>query len=347
MSAREPLIPQLALVRVVAGGGPYRQHDVLSMAFVEPAIGRLLKHGDNGEDPAPFEPPPMVPETICVEVVQPAAPHARADRLVLAFIDPTLARVVPGYRAPNGEAPPPARSPAAAPPEPLSARAPEMQTMQAVLRYERWGESEARRFIAVVDKLFTIDRLGWYRHSLAMRLLLADAIVVSDAKSSAEATRHLTMLRAAAADALNAPLLAVYMPHFEVDSEWLSSIETPAMISSIADLCEVLDRPNAGVEPAEMAELSGTVGHDEWLRWGSCGVDTFLALLLPNGARLPSVGQRLADYRTGLLELFGQMSQAPAAVRTSHLTQANHLLDDRLWNLAGALQDAWGVNAPA
>jgi len=348
MSSPELLIPQLALVRVVTGGGPYEQHDVLSLAFVEPAIGRLLKHGDDGERAAVFQPARMVPEMISVEVVRPAAPHALADRLMLAFIDPTLVRVLPGYGSPNGSSPAATRSqPAATPPKPATAYSPEMQTAHAVLHYKRWGESEARRFIAVVDKLFTIDRLGWYRHSLAVRLLLPDAIVVSDAQLSADATRHITILRAAAADTLNAPLLAVYMPHFEIDVEWVNSIETPAMTSSIADLREVLNRPIVLVETACASELSGSVSHDEWLRWGSGDADTFLALLLPNRARLPSVGQRLVEYRAALLELFGQMAQAPTAVRTSHLTQANHLLDDRLWNLAGALQDAWGVNAPA
>jgi hypothetical protein len=343
------IVPQLAVVRVTMGGGPYRTDDLLTLAFVDPEVARLLKHGDaNEREPFRDVPDPLVPETISVEVVRSAPPHERNARLLLSFIDPTLTRVFPA----NGTTQhiEPAQGPASIPealPQPLKTRAAEtLPAAHAVLCYARWNEPEARRFIAVVDKLFTIDRLGWYRHVLAMRLLLPDEILLSETERSTEATIHLASLRTAAADALNAPLLAVYMPHFTIDGEWLRSIETPAMSSAVSGLRELLNRTIANVEIPEVSELSGTIARDEWLRWGCGGLDAFLALLLPNRARQVSVAQRLSDYRSALLELFGQMEQAPPAVRMNHMTQANHLLDDRLWNLAGAFQDAWGTNAP-
>ena len=45
-----------------------------------------------------------------------------------------------------------------------------------------WSGERLRRFVAVVDKLFTIDRLGWYRHALAMRLLIRTLSVAAMCK---------------------------------------------------------------------------------------------------------------------------------------------------------------------
>jgi len=356
--AREVLIPQLALVRVLTGGDPYRENDLLSLAFVDASLARLVSHGDTASVKPGAGTGLDVPETILVEVVTAADPHAKNDRLVLSFVDPSVARVFSGYqtvgqRSVNLESSAEHASQSSPLEMALRERTVPINAIRtpdarAILRFGRWDEHEARRFIAVVDRLFTVDRLGWYRHALAMRLLLPDEIVLADSSLSANAMRCLEALRSGANDALNAPLLAAFMPHFKIDPAWLGSIETPAIVAAASGLRDLLDRQTGIADPsASPSELDGTIGHDEWLRWGSAGGDTFLALLLPNRARHPSVAQRLGDYRAALVDLFGQMAQAPAAVRSSQMTQSNPLLDDRLWNLAGAFQDAWGVNSVA
>jgi len=204
---------------------------------------------------------------------------------------------------------------------------------------------EARRFIAVVDKLFTVERLGWHRHTLAMRLLLPDNIVLGR-QSSHDVLSLLESLRTAATEALNVPLLTAFMPHFSADATWLASLETPALLAAATTLHDLIER-QGGVEfeaPRNTPELIGSIAPEEWASWASAGTNAFLALLWPNGARHPAVAQRLTDYRSALLELLGQMAQAPTAVQSSQMAQSNPVLDDRLWNLAGAFQDAWGVN---
>jgi hypothetical protein len=356
--AREVLVPQLALVRVLTGGDPYRENDLLSLAFVDTSLARLVAHADTVSVKPRAGAGLGVPETILVEVVTAADPHAKNDRLVLSFVDPSVARVFSGYqtvaqRPANLESSADHASQSSTLEVALGERAVPITATRApharaILRFVRWDEHEARRFIAVVDRLFTVDRLGWYRHALAMRLLLPDEIVLSDSDLSADATRYLEALRSGANNALNEPLLAAFMPHFKIDPSWLGSIETPAIVAAASRLRDILDRQTGIADlSASPSELDGTIDQDEWLRWGSAGGDTFLALLLPNRARHPSVAQRLGDYRAALVDLFGQMAQAPATVRSSQMTQSNPLLDDRLWNLTGAFQDAWGVNSVA
>jgi len=346
-------IPQVLFARVLAGGGPYREHEVLSIAFVDASLARLLAHsqaGDdwpdrNGHERSGDDCFHTIPETIVVEVLTGAGPHTKDDRLVLSFVDPQVARVVTGVdptlkpKASLSLAP----GDQTATTRPISDR---VLAPRAILLFERWNEHEARRFIAVVDKLFTVERLGWHRHALAMRLLLPDNLVLGSLQSSHDVLSQLESLRAAAAEALNAPLLAAFMPHFSADATWLASLETPALLAAAATLHDLIER-QGGVEfeaPRNTPELIGSIAPEEWASWRSAGTNAFLALLLPNRARHPAVAQRLTDYRSALLELLGQMAQAPPAVQSSQMAQSNPVLDDRLWNLAGAFQDAWGVN---
>lgn len=353
MTTASSIVPQVALARVLSSGGPYRENEILSVAFVDASLARLAPHRegdgegfDRAEARTPKGAPRTVPETIVVEVLTDAEPHAKHDRLVLSFVDPQVARVVSGVMTPL----PILRQALDLQPRRQDVVAPIVETVptaRAVLLFERWNEHEARRFIAVVDKLFTVERLGWYRHALAMRLLLPDTIVLGGSARSLEAISHLDLLRAAANEALNAPLLAAFMPHFNLDAAWLASIETPALLGAAAALREIVDRQHGvGVDaPHAMPDLIGGIAHEEWTRWGGADTEAFLALLFPSGGRHPGVAQRLSDYRTALLELFGQMAQAPGPVRSNQMAQSNPLLDDRLWNLAGAFQDAWGVNS--
>jgi len=353
VTARVPLVPQVVLARVLSGGGPYREHDILSLAFVDASLARLVAHreGDEGRlessDGRSDNCPNAVPDAIVVEVLTSAEPHTKDDRLVLSFLDPQVARVVSslaGVPLAKAKVIETAHAESGA-----GSVVDRSNNARAVLLFQRWSEHEARRFIAVVDKLFTVERLGWHRHALAMRLLLPDNVVLLGPEASVAARSHLEALRAAANETLNAPLLAAFMPQFSADAQWLASIETPALIAAASELRNIVE-DQAGVaaeSPHAIPELTGSITPEEWMRWGRAGTDVFLALLLPSRSRHPVVAQRLSDYRAALLELFGQMDQAPAPVRLKQMTQSNPLLDDRLWNLAGGFQDAWGVNAVA
>ena len=213
-------LPQLAAARVLTSGGPYEIGAVLSVAFVDPLVGRLVAH-----QPYPVREiagAGIVPETISVLLLDAAPPYESGETIALSFVDPTIARIhrwsgaVAQQRKPNPLPEPALRiEPAEPPGAPVG------------LRLE-WTVARVGRLLSLSEKLLSIDRLGWYRHALAMRLLLPDEIALVDVEANETASRQLRTLKIAATEALGTPLLAALMPNFTLDEEWLRSIETPA-----------------------------------------------------------------------------------------------------------------------
>jgi hypothetical protein len=332
--------PQLALVRVLSNGGPYRREDVLSVAFADPAIGRVLAHRSEGSANADWK-SGDVPEAVLATFLREASPFAFDETVVLSFSNPVLARIV--RLATTRSAP----LYAADPEQIVQIEETPAPSRPPLMLFLRWSTDDARRFIAVVDKLFTVDRLGWYRHSLALRLLLADSLAFdADADTVAEANRRLETVRTTAADALNAPLLSAFMPQFTIDAAWLDAIEPPSLGKALSALRKCIDphlceRPVAATECDAM--LCGAISRHEWNAAPAASLDAFLPLFIPHEATDRNVAHRVQEYRHALLELFGQMAQTSKTVRLKQMTSANHVLDERLWNLAGALQDAYGT----
>ncbi|MGP6159189.1 MAG: hypothetical protein ACLPYS_17060 [Vulcanimicrobiaceae bacterium] len=210
-----------------------------------------------------------------------------------------------------------------------------------------WNPDGARRFVQLVDKLFTVDRLGWYRHAFAMRLLVPDEVSVPEPAAELEARRHLGDLRAAAVETLGRPLLAAFMPNFVVTPDWLDSLDVPSAARALAGLREAI-LPHLDDAPAELRVRAGSA-HSI----GSIERKTFLAApagsveaLLPAFIATVSADETLTacsnEYRRALLELFGQTAQSAEAVRVKQMAQPNHALDDRLWQLVSAVQAAFG-----
>jgi hypothetical protein len=254
--------------------------------------------------------------------------------LTLSFLDPALVRIHLSPARQHIDAPTLARNAATAVAGP------------GVVVRSYWTGEDTRRFVAVVDKLFTIDRLGWYRHSLAMRMLLPNEVLLPNVTAVAEAARQLAALRSAATEALGAPLLAALIPQFNVDAEWLESIEGPALVKALAALREsIAPHVAESIVPVPAPEvpnaLTGAIRTEEYHAARSAGADAFLPLLIPECSAHEVLSQRLREYRGALLELFGQTARTAASVRLKQMTLPNHVLDDRLWNLAGALQDAF------
>lgn len=352
MTNGEP--PSLAIVRVIVAGGPFAENEVLSLAFVDPTLARVVSHCVSSEPVGYERDTYAVPEVVAVSVLAGDGPYAAGEALTLAFVDPKRTRV---FRPPSVTTPPSpvalARVVALEITPPALVVTPPARGVAALGRTGelclslRWTPEDARRFIAMTDKLFTVDRLGWYRHSLAARLLVADTLRLPDARASLEANAQLETLRNCASEALGAPLLAVFMPHFTVDKAWLASLEPPSLARSIAALRATLaphlcERPVS--EFSDPAFLSGTILRAEWDGAPAASVEAFLALLIPQQAADANVTLRVGEYRAALLELFGQTAQTSPTVRLKTMTAANHVLDERLWNLAGALQDACGAS---
>jgi hypothetical protein len=358
-------LPQLTRVRVLTPGGPYAPGSVLSLAFVDPVLGRLCRHVEAEPDLASTRTAdgPIVPDAIFVALLTAAPPYDLGEVLTLSFVDPCVVRIQPipnsasATTAAKNEAP----AAPAAQPEQVDSRPPAETPDAAALLASRsgqgvrvrleWTAARVARFASLVDKLFAVDRLGWYRHVLAVRLLLPDELTLVASDGNEEAARRLRSLKMAATEALGTPLLAALMPNFSVDSEWLQSIETPALARTAADLRDFIrphlddqspgdpvGAPRSNYGPIRAAELKTNSG---------ASVEAFLPLLVPAGPASDEVGRRLIDYRTALIELFGQTAHASLAVRTTRMTQANPALDDRLAALAGAVQQAAGQLAVA
>jgi hypothetical protein len=82
-------------------------------------------------------------------------------------------------------------------------------------------------------------------------------------------------------------------------------------------------------------------------RAAGSGLDAFLAVLIPCEGATPELAARLLEYKTALVELFGQTAQASATVRTTRLATPNPVLDERLAAVAREIDGAFGRLAVA
>lgn len=207
-----------------------------------------------------------------------------------------------------------------------------------------WSGDRVRRFIQVVDKLFTVGRLGWYRHALAMRLLIPDAVSCGDELGDMEAMRHLHALRAAAVETLGRPLLAAFMPNFAVSTEWLATIDSPIAARALAGLRDALTpyvEDEVVIGAIDPAWTVGAVERRELLGASATSVEALLPVLIPTQSANDRLSERLAEYRRMLIDVFGQTSRSAETVRVNQMAQPNHALDDRLWQLVGAVGEAF------
>lgn len=413
-------LPEIAIVRVLTPGGPYRAMDLLSLAFIEPTVGRLVAHEPRDDAPAPGD-DALVPESISVLVVSAAAPYAAGLVLTLSFVDPGFARI----HAPTNDAAVhrsmPTPQDATEPQRPvvvaerlstngydhsthttesMGRTEPERHDVPTVthahvdpsfllgdepiedgffeetiarivypepaspLREVRerivrgvevrleWTNERVRRFTTVVDKLFTVERLGWYRHVLAMRLLVPDTVSCGDAPSDLEAMRHLHALRVASVETLGRPLLAAFMPSFVITPEWLTSIDSNAAARALAGVRDAIAPFVTDLGPPLAANdgatwTIGRVDRHEFEIAPATSVEALLPILIANVSAHPLVTERLGDYRRTLIDVFSQTAQSAEAVRLGAMAQPNHSLDDRLWQLVGTVGEAFGGHAVA
>jgi len=365
-------VPEILLVRVRAASDPYAAGDELALAFNDPEIARLatLAGGrvakpqvgavaalENDVAGSAARPAPPIPRAVHVEVTLAAPPYATGDILALWFVDPRFARIA-AMRVPPGDLvkaagiPPAVASPrvavgtasdvALAPSAPLG---PGVASLASVRLH--WGGDRVRRFVQVVDRLFTVDRLGWYRHALAMRLLVPDEIRCGDPALDATAASALQALRDAAVETLGGPLLEAFMPNFTVTAEWLDALDAPAGARALAHLRTTIESINVvrstpvEFEP-ESESTVGTIFAAELSATAGLSLDAMLPVLIPYRSSFPEIDERLAAYRHALIELFGQTARSAKLVRLTQMAEPCHALDDRLWQLVGTIGESFG-----
>lgn len=375
--------PDVAFVIVRTPGGPYRPGDVIALAFTEPSVGRLAVHMPERRIEPGAVLPALVPESMQVEVASSAGPYATGDRLLISFVDARFARIhragpgaptSPGapanawsaHRSDDGQ-------PAAVGPERAAIRpstlpsggtdrngiwnaatspngsvgtAPsEAVPSTGVHSTILWRGERAARFVRVVDKLFTVDRLGWYRHVLALRLLVPDELDTGNEAATSAAKAELLTLRGAAARTFGGPLLAACMPGFAVTREWLSELDDLDIVRSLAGIRDAVASfagDDDGV-PALALRPDRTVGfvsHSRLLE-GSASSESALTALVPCWSSFEVLSSALLGYRAALSDAFAQTADAAEAVRMGAMTQPSHLLDDRLWQLVGAVGETY------
>jgi hypothetical protein len=401
--------PQIVFVRVLTAGGPYAVGNTLSVAFVNPGVGRIAAHDAPASDIEHRTIDSLVPETISARVIRAAVPYALGSALTLSFVDPTIARIhatdTPDgrQRASNAnpqtmastivEEAPPTREPIVhnavaelslpIADEPIVATQPDVvehapaQTIADFVphivpkigSYARrvegsepaarggirvrldWNRDRVRRFVQVVDKLFAVDRLGWYRHVFAMRLLVPDVVVCGDTDTDVEALRHLHALRAASIEMLGRPLLAAFMPNFSVTPPWLDSLDKPAGVRALAGLRETL-LPFATDDTLCEAELdpawtTAAISAAELNAANASSIEALLPIFIPHASSNDDLSGKLGAYRSMLIEIFGQTTQSADAVRLNQMSQPNTALDDRLRHLARSVHETFGGLAVA
>lgn len=215
----------------------------------------------------------------------------------------------------------------------------------------QWKPERVRRFVQVVDKLFTIDRLGWYRHAFAMRLLVPDEISCGDPVADVEAMRHLVCLRAAAVETLGRPLLGAFMPNFSVTPEWLDTLDNPASARALAGLRDAiapyLEDDNAPLVRHDTFETTGHIARTLVADQPASTVESILPIFIATESPHVALAERLREYRRTLLDAFGQTASSSHAVRLNAMAQPNHSLDDRLWQLVGVVGESLGGLAVA
>jgi hypothetical protein len=359
-------LPELTIVRALTGAGPFASGDTLSVAFNSPTVGRLVPHGRPQLPAGPARPgEALLPETISVAVLVAAGPYTEGDVLTLSYVDPRIARIHASTttssheRDAGGEVPPepalsPTPEPAAetrAPAAALPRRPGATASTHGVRTRLSWSADRVRRFVQVSDKLFTVDRLGWYRHAFAMRLLAPDEISCGDSEADREIAQHLRALRNATAETLGRPLLAAFMPNFSVTPEWLDTLDDPAAARALASVRDLVVRHATNEpDPCETDDPDWT--HGDVLRSHLtiaplASVEAALPLLIANVSRFAAVTEKLTDYRRALIELFGQTAESVETVRLKQMAQPNHTLDDRLWQLVGTVGECFGGLAVA
>ncbi len=367
--ALPPTIPRVLLVRVERGGGPYAAGDRLALAYNDPQVGRIAAPArDEEDDRAAPSQALAIPAAVSVVVTTAAAPYRAGDELSLWFVDPRFARIQvmgdsgraptpPPHAQPEAEPrplpPAPAAQAAAAAPAPAVVRGSATAAASGIASVRlHWGGDRVRRFVQVVDRLFTVDRLGWYRHALAMRLLVPDEIRCGDDSLDAQAEPHVRALRDAAVATLGGPLLEAFMPNFGITPQWLDALDVPAGARALAELRQILE--SAGPDGALVSEAPldpvstvGTIAAAELSATCDASAEATLPLFIACRSTFPEVSDRLADYRRALLELFGQTARSPKLVRLTQMAEPCHALDDRLFHLAGTIGEAFGGLSPS
>jgi len=327
-----PLVPDVALLRVLTAGGPYAPGDLLTLAFNDAAVGRLIGHPALRLDDALCATEPIVPESIGLEVALAAGPYERGERLTLSFVDPRFARIL-----------------RAAPAEPLGIGA---DAAPLGVRVELgWEADRTQRFVGLVDTLFTIEGLGCYRHLLAVRLLVADTIATGAAADDIVANQHLRTLRNALAQALGRPLLDACIPGFAVTRDWLDERDELRAAQALAALRTTLaaHADDCDVQAAEALprRTVGRVTRRALAAMTEGALDAMLPALIPCTSTVPAVTAALGAYRAALAHAFERFAGVPDAGRIEAMTQPDHALDDRLWQLAGAVGESFGGLAVA
>jgi hypothetical protein len=367
------------VVRVASAGGPFDEGDLLSMAFSTPPACRLLRHGTPVSTVSLSRTDAtIVPEAISVTVVVPAGTYGVGEVLVLSFVDPSVAHIHAAQTRLPAAAPAvpaatrtavevPVGSPRAmaardgdVPQAVVAVHGPSEPTASSIVEREStdgratsglrtrllWSSDRARRFVQVCDKLFTVDRLGWHRHALTMRLLIPDEVACGNATANREIAEHLRVLRASALESLGRPLLAAFMPNFAVTPEWLDALDDPAAARALAALREIFAAHAtdnvASIVASDPAWTEGEVSRVELDGTPPTSCEALLPLLIANLSPLAAVTEKLTAYRRALIELFGQTAGSAETVRLSHMAQPNHILDDRLWQLVGAVGEGFG-----
>jgi len=348
-------VPEILLVRVLAACGPYAQGDHLAVAYNAPDVGRIATHEPTQAD-VPAAPGVPIPMAVQVVVTLGAEPYAAGDVLALWFVDPRFARIArvraathhSGSEAGPVAAADPGPAPADSVPSPAVAQPPE--SALAMVRLH-WGGDRVRRFVQVVDRLFTVDRLGWYRHALAMRLLVPDEIRCGDPTLDPPAGAALQALRDAAVETMGGPLLEAFMPNFSVTAEWLDTLDAPAGARSLAQLRRTIESIEAGrvcaleLVPEPDCTVGGIAAGDLAATADLC-LDAALPVFIPCRSIFPDVSERLAAYRRALIDLFGQTARSAKLVRLTQMAEPCHALDDRLWHLVGTIGESFGGLAP-
>jgi len=368
-------IPHVLLVRVLESSGPYAAGQVLSLALASPDAGRVAAAGDFARSSEAPRGMPLVPENVPVTVTYASGLFEVDDILALWFVDPRIVRIARTEGATRTEAaenleqiddrpaatsaltepsqePPLSSIAVASPSRPFSAAPPQDSNACGVRVRLHWTPERARRFVQVVDRLFTADRLGWYRHVFAMRLLVPDEITTGDARADIDATNCLHEVRVAAVEVLGRPLLAAFMPNFSVNPDWLDAIDAPLGARALASLRSIIteganDQAAAPREFPEAKWTVGTVTRRELAEVPHGSAEAILPVLIPSISPAADLTERLSEYRSALIEIFAQTAASSETVRLTRMSQPNHLLDDRLWQLVGIVSATYGGPAVA
>jgi hypothetical protein len=324
-------IPHGALGRVVSPAGPYRVGDVVSLAYLEPHVARIIPHEPRPE----FVARAVVPEVMSVVVLRASAAFAPGDEVIASFSDPEFARLhLLGSRTVARDSAPPvvevsavatdlvARAPLV--PEPSTEATDDELATSPVVLIGNWTERRRRQALSVIDKLFTIEKLGWYRHAFVVRLLVADDLVAR-APVVAAIAEAFADFRSGASEALGGPLLESYVPGFVVDAPWLERLSGYAVLDARRRLAEAWSQTFEG-------DLGTTI-------------ESSAAALIATDASDPRLIDALRDYKASTFDAFERVAGAPDAVRFGTMTEPNVVLDDRLWKLASALFDSLQTSA--